>query len=60
VKKRALHDTSKHGSWLTMADLELRLWQRQCLERRLPDEAMLAREIAAYEDARNAAHATIQ
>jgi hypothetical protein len=35
VKKLALHD------------IELRLWQRQCLESRLPDEAMLAREIAA-------------
>jgi hypothetical protein len=60
VQKLALHDTPKHGSGLTMADIELRLWQRQCLERRLPDEAMLTREIAAYEDARNAAHATIQ
>jgi len=47
VKKLALHDTPKHGSWLTMADIELRLWQQQCLERRLPDEAMLTREIAA-------------
>ena len=59
VKKLALHDTPKHRSWLHMAEIELSLLQRQCLARRIPDKATLTRETTAYEDARNAAHATI-
>jgi DDE superfamily endonuclease len=59
LKKRAFHDTPKHGSWLNRAEIELSILQGQCLERRLPDDAMLTREITAYEDARNAAQATI-
>jgi hypothetical protein len=59
LKKLALHDTPKHGSWLKMAEIALRIVQGQCLERRIPDDAMLTREITAYEDARNAAQATI-
>jgi hypothetical protein len=42
-----------------MAEIELSILQRQCLDRRSPDEATLSREITAYEEARNAAHATI-
>src|SRR5215467_7550165 len=59
LKKLALHYTSKHGSWLNMAEMELSILQRQCLDRRIPDATILTREIAAYENARNAAHATI-
>jgi hypothetical protein len=32
---------------------------RTCLDRRIPDPVTLGREIAAYEDRRNAAQATI-
>ena len=59
LKKLALHYTPKHGSWLNMAEMELSILQRQCLDRRIPDATILTREIAAYEHARNAAHATI-
>jgi DDE superfamily endonuclease len=59
LKKLEFHYTPKHGSWLNMAEIEFSILQRQCLDRRIPDEAMLTREVAAYEDARNAAHATI-
>jgi len=59
LKKLEFHYTPKHGSWLNMAEIELSILQRQCLDRRIPDEAMLTREIAAYEGARNATHATI-
>ena len=48
-----------HCSWLNMAEIELSILQGQCLDRRIPDDAMLTREITAYEDARNAAQATI-
>jgi hypothetical protein len=39
--------------------MALRLLQRQCLDRRIPDEATLIREVAAWEAQRNQAHATI-
>jgi hypothetical protein len=42
-----------------MAEIEVSLLSRQCLNRRIPDDAMLQREITAYEDTRNAAKATL-
>ncbi len=59
VKKLEFHYTPKHGSWLNMAEIELSVLQRQCLARRIPDEEMLKREIAAWEAQRNRAQATI-
>jgi hypothetical protein len=49
------HYTPKHGSWLNVAELELSVVARQCLDRRIPDLATLRREVAAWEKARNAA-----
>lgn len=31
------HYTPKHGRWLTMAEIELSVLSRQCLDRRIPD-----------------------
>lgn len=59
VKKLEFHYTPKHGSWLNMAEIELSVLQRQCLNRRLPDEATLTREVAAWEKQRNEKQATI-
>jgi uncharacterized small protein (DUF1192 family) len=59
VKKLEFHYTPKHGSWLNMAEIELSVLQRQCLARRIPDEATLKREIAAWEAQRNKEQATI-
>ena len=59
ARKLALHDTPKHGSWLNMAEIPLRVLQQQCLDRRIPDEATLTREIAAWEHQRNTEQATI-
>jgi DDE superfamily endonuclease len=59
LKKLEFHYTPKHGSWLNMAEIELSIVSRQCLDRRIPDDATLRREIAAYEDTRNAAKAAI-
>jgi hypothetical protein len=49
------HYTPKHGSWLNMAEIELSVLARQCLDRRIPDRDTLAREVAAWEAKRNAA-----
>jgi hypothetical protein len=59
LKKLEFHYTPKHGSWLNMAEIELSILRRQCLSRRIPDDTTLQQEIAAYEDKRNAAKATI-
>ena len=48
------HYTPKHGSWLNMAEIELSVLARQCLDRRIPDRAALAREVAAWAAGRNA------
>ena len=51
--KLEIHDPPKHGSWLNMAEIELSVLQRQCLNRRLGDRATLEREVAAWVAARN-------
>ena len=47
------HYTPKHGSWLNMAEIELSVLARQCLNRRIPDQSMLRSEAAAWEQERN-------
>jgi hypothetical protein len=54
-----IHYTPKHGSWLNMAEIELSVLTRQCLDQRLPNQATLKREAEAWEEARNAATKTI-
>ena len=53
--KLEIHYTPKQGSWLNMAEIELSVLRRQCLDRRLPDGVDLADEVAAWEAARNRA-----
>jgi hypothetical protein len=50
------HYTPKHGSWLNMAESELGVLASQCLDRRIPDKEMLAREVAAWQARRNKKH----
>ncbi len=58
---RRIQDTSLsfitlplHGSWLNMAEIELSVLSRQCLERRIPDKEFLQREVAAWSERRSA------
>jgi transposase len=55
VRRIEWHYTPKHGSWLNMAEIELSVLARQCLDRRIPDRDTLAREVVAWEVERNAA-----
>jgi len=48
------HYTPKHGSWLNMAEIELGVLIRQCLSRRIPDKALLEKEVNAWQKDRNA------
>jgi len=45
--------TPKHGSWLNMAEIELSVLGRQCLDRRIPDMDTLKQEVATWQDDRN-------
>jgi hypothetical protein len=59
ARRLEFHYTPKHGSWLNMAEIELSVFGRQCLDRRIPDEQTLKQEIAALEDERNSIQATV-
>lgn len=48
-----IHHTPKHGSWLNMAETELSVLSRQCLDRRIDSRELLTAEVAAWEQARN-------
>jgi DDE superfamily endonuclease len=48
------HYTPKHGSWLNMAETEINIMVRQCLDRRLDSQALIANEVATWEKERNA------
>ena len=57
VERFEWHYTPKHGSWLNMAESELGVILKQCLDRRIPDKATLAREIKQWQSFRNQNHA---
>jgi len=57
--KLEVHHTPKHGSWLNVAEIELAVLERQCLDRRLGDRGAMEREVAAWAARRNAAVSTI-
>lgn len=54
ASKLEIHYTPKHGSWLNMAEIELSILSRQCLNRRIPDQETLKREVISWEAVRNA------
>jgi hypothetical protein len=59
VCRLEFHYTPKHGSWLNMVEAEIAVLSRQCLERRIPEVALLCGEIDAWEQARNQKKATV-
>jgi hypothetical protein len=50
-----IHYTPKHGSWLNMAEIELSVLGRQCLDQRMADGETLSAEASAWEARRNGA-----
>jgi len=54
------HYTPKHASWLNMAEIEIGVMDRQCIGGRLPSEAMLRSEVAAWKHRRNQAKTRIE
>lgn len=59
ASKLEWHYTPEHGSWLNIAECELSVLARQCLDRRIPDKTALEEEAAAWETQRNARCVTV-
>lgn len=53
IDRLEIHYTPKHGSWLNMAEIELSVLARQCLDRRIGSSDELRREVSAWEEERN-------
>ena len=53
AERLEIHYTPKHGSWLDMAEIEIGVLSRQCLNRRIPDQETLRFEINAWQELRN-------
>ena len=54
AERLEIHYTPKHGSWLNVAEIELSVFTKQCLDRRIPDRATLQQEAKAWYRRRNA------
>lgn len=59
LNRLEFHYTPKHGSWVNMAETEIGIVSQQCLDRRMDCQTKLAREVAAWEQKRNARRARI-
>ena len=57
--KLEIHYTPKHGSWLNMAEIELSVLHRQCLNARIPDKHTLTQQITAWQNRRNASASSV-
>ena len=53
AERLEIHYTPKHGSWLNMAEIEIGALARQCLDRRIPSQDALRREVGAWQTQRN-------
>lgn len=59
LERVEFHYTPKHGSWLNMAEIEISVLETECLNRRIPDEDTIQKEVAAWEKRRNDQEARI-
>lgn len=59
VRKLEFHYTPKHASWLNMAEIEISVLDRQCLDRRLSEIDRVRSEVSAWENRRNQQRATV-
>lgn len=59
LRRVRFHYTPKHASWLNMAEIEIGILSRQCLNRRLPCQQTLRSEVAAWQRDRHSLERTI-
>ena len=60
LRRVQFHYTPKHASWLNMAEIEIGILSRQCLDRRVASRQLLRSEVDAWQQARNTAQRTIE
>jgi hypothetical protein len=60
LRRVQFHYTPKHASWLNMAEIEIGILSRQCLNRRIGSRDLLRSEVSAWQQARNALERTIE
>jgi hypothetical protein len=53
ARRLEIHHTPKHGSWLNIAEIELGVLSRQCLDRRLDSMQTVQAECSAWDQDRN-------
>ena len=53
AERLEIHYTPKHGSWLNMAEIEIGVLARQCLDRRIANQDILRGEVNAWQNQRN-------
>ena len=59
IEKLEIVYTPKHGSWLNIAEIELGVLNRQCMDERIGEKAELAENVRAWEERRNGETARI-
>jgi len=59
LNRLEIHYTPKHGSWLNIAEIELRILNGQCLNRRIPDKESLIHEVSKWQNIRNTAKSIV-
>jgi hypothetical protein len=60
LRRVQFHYTPKHASWLNMAEIEIGILSRQCLDRRVASRQLLQSEVDAWQQARNSQQRTIE
>jgi hypothetical protein len=60
LRRVEFHYTPKHASWLNMAEIEIGILSRQCLDRRIASRELLETEVASWQQARNEEERTIE
>ena len=53
-RRLEIHYTPRNGSWLNVAEIELSVLSRQCLDRRIESAEQLTQELATWQQQRNA------
>jgi hypothetical protein len=60
AKRLEMHYVPKHGSWLNIAEISISILSKQCIDRRIPNLAMLNSEIDAWKTEYNSRHITVK
>lgn len=60
ARRLDIHYTPRNGSWLNVAEIELSVLSRQCLDRRIASLLEVQHEINAWQTKRNATPSTVQ